>query len=100
MKKATTNLTQQLATLKEKISALTESNHAYEQQQQQQAEAAQAASYKNSYQHSNNSQSVSTGSERWDYSSGINPDGSSVGIVVPDELKNNNKLKEGYLPYR
>lgn len=96
VKKATTNLTQQLATLKEKISALTESNHAYEQQQQQQSEAAHAASYKNSYQHSNNSQSASTGSERWDYSSGINPDGSPSTFSNPS----GHDVKPNYIPYR
>lgn len=91
VKKATTNLTQQLATLKEKIAALTESNNAYEQQV-----AAQAVSYKNSYQHSNNSQSGSTGSERWDYSSGINPDGSSVTFSNPSA----HDVIPNFIPYR
>lgn len=93
MKKATTNLTQQLVTLKEKIAALTESNNAYEQQQ---AEAAQAASYNNNARNWNTSSPASTGN--WDYVSQGNPDDSPV--TWDNSAGHNIKLPEGYLPYR
>lgn len=93
VKKATTNLTQQLATLKEKITALTDSNNAYEQQQKAEAaRAAQAASY----QYSNNSQSGSTGSGRWDYINQGNPDGSPVTFSNP----HGHDVIPNYIPYR
>lgn len=90
VKKATTNLTQQLATLKEKISALTESNHAYEQQK---AEAAQAASYNNNARNWNTSSPASTGN--WNNSQ-ENSDNSPVTWSNPhghDEIPS-------YIPYR
>lgn len=93
VKKATTNLTQQLATLKEKISALTESNHAYEQQQQQQAKAAHAASYNNNVRNRNTSSPASSGN--WDYSQG-NPDDSPVTWSNPG----GHDVKPNYIPYR
>lgn len=92
VKKATTNLTQQLAILKEKISALTESNHAYEQQQQQ---------IRNNYTTPSNS-AYNNNTTNWNTSNNSIPSKNEYGdnsrFNIP-QFDRTQPIKEGFIPY-
>lgn len=92
VKKATTNLTQQLAILKEKISALTESNHAYEQQQQQS---------RDNYTAPNNS-AYNNNTSNWNTSNDSilakNEYGDNSRFNIP-QFDRTQPIKEGFIPY-